>query len=688
MINKQMIAPESIIVVGASNNLHKPGGKVLKNLIDGGYKGKIFAVNPKEQEIQGIPCYPDVSEAPSADLAIIAVAAKYCLPVVEELAKVKHTLAFIIISAGFSEESQEGAILEKQITNVIDSVGGCLIGPNCIGILNQNHHSIFTTPIPKVSPQGCDLISGSGATVVYIVESGLPKGLKFSSIFSVGNSAQTGVEEVLEYLDETFDSQTSSRTKILYVESIKNPDKFLQHASSLVRKGCKIAAIKAGTSAAGSRAALSHTGALASSDLAVEALFRKAGIVRCFGREELTTVACVLMHKEIKGKNIAIITHAGGPAVMLTDALSKGGFNIPPFQGKYAEELKQQLLPGSAVTNPIDILATGTAEQLGIAIDYCENHFDETDAIMVIFGSPGLVKVFDAYNVLHQKMETCSKPIFPVLPSLFNAHDEIDLFLSQGHVIFPDEVLLGTAITKVLNTPKPAEEKISYEGVDIPKIRSIIEKSQDGYADFPVIQDLLHACGIPTVKEGVATSRKQIISYANEFGYPLALKAVGPLHKSDVGGVVLNIKTERHLLIEYRRLMHLKDSKGVLIQPMLEGTELFIGAKYEPTYGHVVLCGLGGIFVEVLGDVSSGLAPLTKEEALSMVHSLRGYKIIQGTRGKEGVNEQLFADIIVKLSTMLRFSTEIKELDLNPLIATQDSISVVDARIRIEHNVK
>ncbi len=265
--------------------------------------------NPKESEIQGIKCYSNLQDLPQVDLAILAIAAKYCPETVEILAHHKGTKAFIIFSAGFHEESEAGALLEARIVKTINETGGCLIGPNCIGVMNSNYAGAFTTPIPKLGPKGVDFVSGSGATAVFIIESGMPKGLTFSSVYSVGNSAQLGVEDVLEYLDLSFDPQSSSKVKLLYIESINNPAKLLKHASSLIQKGCKIAAVKAGSSSAGSRAASSHTGALASSDVAVDALFRKAGIIRCHGREELTTVASIFMHPELKGKNIAITTH-------------------------------------------------------------------------------------------------------------------------------------------------------------------------------------------------------------------------------------------------------------------------------------------------------------------------------------------------------------------------------------------
>jgi acetate---CoA ligase (ADP-forming) len=683
MINRSLINPESIVIIGGSNNIGKPGGKLLKNLIDHGYSGDLYVVNPNEVIVQGVKSFRDVNELPEVELAVLAISSKQCAGPVRVLAGNKNTRAFIILSAGFSEESDEGARLEREIVEIINKAGACLIGPNCIGIMNQYHASVFTSPVPKMDPVGADFISGSGATAVFIMESGLPKGLKFSSVFSVGNSAQTGVEDILKYLDETYNPKTSSRVKLLYIETIDNPDKLLKHASSLIRKGCKIAAIKSGTSEAGSRAALSHTGALASSDLAVDALFRKAGIIRCYGREELITVASVLMHPEIKGKNIAIVTHAGGPAVMLTDALSDGRHMIPRIEGKESEKLLSMLNEGASVSNPIDLLATGTAEQLGMVIDYCEKKFRNIDAIMVIFGSTGLNEVFDAYEVLHQKMLSCKIPVFPILPSLFTARREVEYFLSKGHINFPDEVLLGRAVSKVYSTPRPAENLIMRDDVDISTIQELVAGAPDGFAPPGLVQNLLKAAGIPAVYEEVCVTFNDVLAVAGKISYPLVMKVVGPVHKSDLNGVVLNINSEQHLEAEYQRLMAISGAKGVIVQKMLSGIELFIGAKYEPAFGHIILCGLGGIFVEVLHDVSSGLAPLTYDEAFSMIRSVKSYRIITGTRGKPGINENLFARIIVQLSTMLRFAVEIKEIDLNPLIGHGNEITVVDARILI-----
>ena len=633
--------------------------------------------------MQGIRSYQNPEELPEVDLAVIAIAARFVPDTVDLLAHRKNTRAFIILSAGFSEESEAGAALEKKVVDTINSVNGALIGPNCTGILTPHHQSIFTYPIPKLDPKGCDFISGSGATACFIMEAGIPKGLSFSSVFSVGYSAQMGVEEILQYLDETFDPETSSRVKLLYIEHVSKPQKLLRHASSLIRKGCRIAAVKAGSSAAGSRAASSHTGALASPDVAVDALFRKAGIVRCSGREDLISVASVFMHPRLEGKNIAIITHAGGPAVMLTDALSNGDLEVPHIDTPASKELLTKLFPGSSVANPIDFLATGTAEQLGIIIEYVDQQFDNIDGMVVIFGTPGLFPLFDVYEVLHQKMLTARKPIFPVLPSTLTAKAEVEEFIAKGRINFPDEVTLGKALCKVFHTPAPGPEKVELPAVDRKRIRTIIEGAGDGYLAPEAVQGLLDAAGIPRAGEAVADTETAALKAAGQLGYPLVMKVVGPVHKSDVGGVVLNVKDAEGVKREFARMMQITDTTAVLMQPMLSGTELFAGAKREDKFGHMVLCGMGGIFIEVLKDVSSALSPVSKDDALAMIRRLKSYKIIQGVRGQQGISEEKFAEVLIRLSALLEAAPEIYEMDLNPLLGKGEQVVAVDARVNV-----
>ena len=689
MINPKLLNPQSIVICGASSDIHKPGGKALKNLLESAFQGQIYAVNPKETEVQGVKCYAKVDDLPQVDCAILCIAAKFCAQTVDVLTQQKGTKGFIIISAGFSEENAEGAAIEKHIVDAINAVGGSLIGPNCTGFLNTNYSGCFDTPIPKLDPKGVDFITGSGATAVFIKEYGMSNGLKFNSVWAVGNSAQLGIEDVLEHLDETFDPEKSSRVIMLYMEKIGDPMRLLKHSRSLINKGCHIAAIKSGGSAAGSRAASSHTGALATNDAAVDALFQKAGIVRCHNRQELTTVCGVFMHPEIKGKRCAVITHAGGPAVMLTDVLSNGGMEVPPLKDHPASPaLLAKLFGGSSVGNPIDFLATGTAEQLGYIIDTVENEYDEIDFSVVIFGSPGLFSNKEVYDLLDEKMKTCKKPIFPVLPSIINVKDEINDFIAKGRINFPEECVLGNAIVKVYNTPKPQPEHVELPQVDVARIRATVDRCKDGYMEIADYNELLDAAGISRKKSVEVSKKEDALAFAKEVGcskdVPLVMKVVGPLHKSDVGGVTVGVKDLDTVAKEFDRLIVIPETYAVEMYPMLDGTDVYIGAIRDPKFGHQIFFGLGGIFIEVLKDVQSALAPITAAEAKEMLTKLRGYKILQGVRGQEPVNLDLYADQIARVSALVQAAPEIAEMDLNPLLGNPRYVTAVDARIRLE----
>jgi acetyltransferase len=355
--------------------------------------------------------------------------------------------------------------------------------------------------------------------------------------------------------------------------------------------------------------------------------------------------------------------------------------NVPHIDNSASKELLAQLFPGSSVANPIDFLATGTAQQLETIIDYTDHKFTEIDGMAVIFGTPGLNTVFEVYDVLDRKMKTTSKPVYPILPSILTAASEIHEFISKGHVFFPDEVVFGNALARVYFTPKPSLSDSQVPGVDLKKIRAIIDSSPDGYLSPGNIQGLMDASGIPRAGEAIVTSTNEAIAGANRLGYPVVMKVVGPVHKSDVGGVVLNVKDDLTVAREFERMIRIKDTTAVLIQPMLTGTELFAGAKLEPKFGHLILCGMGGIFIEVLKDIAAGLSPLNQSEALQMIRSLKSYKIIQGVRGQKGVNELLFAEVMVRLSALLQAAPEITELDFNPLLGSETKVVAVDARI-------
>ncbi len=681
MICNEIINPRSIAVIGGSRNTAKPGGKVLKNLLDGSFAGDLYVVNRHDKDVQGVATVAAIQDLPAVEMAIIAISARYALETVTALATTKGTKAFIIISAGFGELSDAGKELEKQLAAVVNNVGGTLIGPNCIGVINAHYQGVFTSPIPKLSPQGCDFISSSGATAVFIMEAAVPVGLQFNSIYSVGNAAQTSVEDVLAYLDETFNPQTSSRTKLIYVENIGDPGRFLKHSRSLIKKGCQIAAIKGGETEAGSRAAASHTGAMANSAMATRALFSKAGIVYCSSRDELISVASVFTYPQLPGNRIAIVTHAGGSAVLLTDALTKGGLQVPKIAGPEADELLTYLDPGSSVTNPIDFLATGSAEQLGIIIDYCNYKFTNVDAIIVVFGSPGLFDVENVYKVLNVKLEVSPKPIFPVLPSIINAEREIKYFLSKGHVNFPDEVNLANALTAVYTTSVPADPE-SLPAVDKNRIRQIIEGRGPGLLPQPEVLALLDAAGIPRTRQYNVAGEEEALARSKEIGYPVALKVTGIVHKTDVDGVALNIHTAESLVKHYRQLMAIDGATGVLVQEMVKGHELFVGAKYEEKFGHLVLVGIGGVLLELIKDVRVGLAPLSHEEVRAMIRHLKGYKVIEGYRGRPGVDEGQLIDIVLRVCALLATAPEIKEMDINPIIGYGNKLKATDVRIK------
>ncbi len=685
MLTKQLIRPQSIVVVGASDNSAKPGGMILRNLINGHYAGTIYGVNPKSLDIQGVEHLTDLNQLKTADLAILAIKAEECIGVVKTLI-LKQVKAFIVFSAGFSEAGDAGRAMEEELVEIVNKANATLIGPNCIGVINEYYKGIFTTPVPPFDPNGCELISSSGATAVFFMEAALLTGLRFSNIYSIGNAAQTGVEEILEYLDNSFDPVSSSKVKLLYLEQVKNPFKFLKHASSLVRKGCRIAAIKSGFSEAGGRAASSHTGALATSDIVIRALFRKCGIVYCSSRDELIAVGSVFLSKRLDGERFAVITHAGGSAVMLTDTLSSNGLKVPAFDPSKTKDLLKELNPGSSVGNPIDFLATGTATQLGKIIDFCED-YDDVDAMVVVFGSPGLFNVKDVYDVLDQKMNTCKKPIYPVLPSLINAEAEIKDFLAKGRVNFPDEVNLGKALAIVYHAQKFHFEKAVLPEMDVLAIRSVINTAANGYLNASDTKEILSAAGINLAGQLLLHDVSQINGIEAYLTYPVAMKVVGPVHKSDVGGVILNVFTEKQAIQAYESLMAIEGATSVLVQEMVSGEELYCGAIRQGNFGHVVLGGLGGIFLELLKDTASALAPVSYEEALSMIASLKAYPLFKGFRNKIKLNELQFVNMIMRVGALVMIAPEIHELDLNPIKADEATMTVVDARIRIEKQV-
>lgn len=684
MLAQALLNPKSILVVGGSNNVDHLGGSVLKNLIDCGFPGELCVLNPKRERVQGLRSYSVPEEVPDVELAIFAIPAHEIYPVMRVLIEQKGTKAFLVYSAGFSELDEEGKRLEKEILELVDNSGCSLLGPNNIGMVNTNYAGIFTKPIPKLDPKGVDYVSGSGATAVFTLEAARQTGLTFNSLITVGNSAQIGIEEVLEHWDETHDQENGSQVKMVYMETVRKPGKFLKHCLSLREKGCRIVGLKSGSTPKGSEAAASHTGAMASPDLFVQALMDKAGVIRCHSRYALITIAGLLQLTKEPVTKIAVITHAGGPGVILTDHLVRNGLDVPTFEARHKEALRDILNPGAAVGNPIDLLATGTALQLKTVIEYCDEKVDQVDGIAVIFGSPGLGSVHEAYEVIRSKMFACQKPVFPVLPSVVNLKDEIEEFVKEGHIAFFDESLLGRGLGKIAKTPVPYKNVPELPPETSQKIRSMISRLPSGFIEDREAFKLIELLGIETPAQVFVDLDRQIPDLPSNMRYPVAVKATGILHKTDEKALELNIRSDKELADAQKRLGRVPGAKGLMVQEMHQGTELFVGSQSIPNYPPLVVFGAGGIFLESFRDITQSLAPIDPEEAATQIKSLKIYPVLEGSRGQTPVDIARYAHIISLISQLVCAEPRIAELDLNPLIAGPQGITAVDVRIRLD----
>ncbi len=684
MLSTELLDPKSILVVGGSTRLDHLGGSVLKNLLDQGFKGELMVMNPKRDRVQGVRSYRAVEDVPGVELAIFAIPAAQIRPIMETLIRNKGTRAFIVYSAGFSELNEEGRILEQELLSLVNENGCSLLGPNHIGMLNQNYAGIFTKPVPRLDPGGVDYVSGSGATAVFTVEAAKRTGLTFNSLITVGNSAQIGIEEVLEHWDETYVSGKSSRVKMLYLETVRNPRKFLKHAVSLRSKGCSLVALKSGSTEKGSAAAASHTGAMASPDLFVQALLDRSGVIRCHSRYALVTIAGLLQLSERTARSFAVITHAGGPAVILTDHLEQNGLEVPTLNESHRAVLSALLNPGASVANPIDLLATGSAQQLEQVIEYCDREMDEVDALVVIFGSPGLGSMKEAYEVIHQKALSCRKPLFPVLPSVVNLEQEIEEFTEKGHIAFFDESLLGRGLGKIASARQPVLEEARLVENAREQIEELIADLPDGFLKADKAFKVLELAGIPVARPLLFPAGSMITEPPSGMHYPLVMKATGLLHKTEKDAVVLNIRSGAGLEKACRRLGSIAGADGLLVQEMLPGTEVYIGSKSVMGYPPLVMFGAGGIFVEVLRDVKSIMGPVGPEYVLELARELQSYKILEGTRGRPGIDMGSFARAVSAVSALVSEIPRIAELDINPLMAGPAGVTAVDVRIRLD----
>ncbi len=679
MLHK-LINPASIAIIGASEDTTKPGGKLLQNMIIGEYDGRIYPVNPKYNVIQDIPAYasiPDIPETP--DLALIVIPAKYVRPALAELAEIGVQVV-VILSAGFGEVSPAGKLEEQQLARIADEHNMLLLGPNCSGILTYAHASKFTGFVPHMKPNGVDIISASGAMIDFLAEQAVRRGVPLRSFITVGNAAQSNVTELIALFDE-HDDLTIAPIKLVYAESITNPQSFLQHVRNLRQKGGVLAGIKAGTSAVGRRAAASHTGALATNDTAVQALFAKAGLVRVHSRLELIDMACALVCTggKIEGRRVCVISDAGGPGVMLADELAHWNMTVPPLQASTQQKLIDILPAGATVENPVDCLPTRTSAMVRQMIDIiATEEVDNIDYLLLVLGDPGLIDIWEMYDVIIRAMEKYSLPILPTFCSVLTTSTSLHKYRQAGKCYFEDEVAMARALGRIVNQPPITDPVTTISGFDEQQITGIL-KGEKGVLSPQKTRALLIAAGLHFPRQQEVTAADKLAEV--EIPFPWAMKAMGPLHKSDVGGVVLGIENLAQAGRAWKDLLQIEGAYGCLIQEIVGGNEVIIGASREGEFGHLILFGLGGIFTEALGDINFCLAPLSIDEAERMISASKALPLLKGLRGQPGMDLAKLGDWLIRIGHLVHQFPQIQELDLNPVKGCGSDLSVVDARI-------
>ena len=514
-------------------------------------------------------------------------------------------------------------------------------------------------------------------------ENATARGLPFDSLLNVGTSAQTGVTALLRLYDEAHEPD-SSLIKLLYVEVLNRPQEFLTHARSLSYKGCLLAGIKSGATEAGSRAAASHTGAMATSDTAVQALFDKAGIIRVQSRMELIDVATALisMGNKLDGHRVAVISDAGGPGVMLSDELSRQGFHVPAFSERTKARLTEALPTGAGVGNPVDCLPTRNAESMSAMFHIIEEEErNNVDYVMLIDGESGLSDTWALLQAVMKAQDEGCMPILQCFLSPTSAQEPLAKLRETGRCYFDDEVDMARALGRVVNRPTVTEPVVDLPGYNRALLESLFSETT-GPIEPDKATDILSAAGIKTPATTILTQQAAIDTV--DIPFPWVMKVVGPLHKTDVGGVKLGIETIEQAQTTRNALMQIDGATGVLIQQMVPGTEVLIGANREEGYGHLVAFGLGGIYTEALKDVNFCLAPLSQEEAAKMLRSTRSLKLIKGVRGQKGMDTDMLEDWLIRVGLLVTDFTQIREMDLNPVKGTGSNLYAVDARIILD----
>lgn len=689
--------PRSIAVIGASRHAGTVGWQVVDNLVHHGFQGVVYPVNPKATSVHSLPAWPTVRDIPwDVDLAVIVVPKEHVLRVVDDCGA-KGVPAILVISAGFREVGGEGAEREAQLMDRVRRYGMRLVGPNCMGVLNTDPaFSMNATFAPSMPPAGpVSFLSQSGALGVTILDYAAEYGIGIRHFVSVGNKPDVSGNDLLEYWED----DPGTRVVLLYLETFGNPWKFTRIARRVSRKK-PIVVVKSGRSAAGARAATSHTGALAGSDLAVDALLHQCGVNRVDTVEELFDLAMAFgTLRPPEGNRVAIVTNAGGPGIIIADACEAEGLRVAELSSETARRLREVVPAEGSVGNPVDMIATATADTyrdvLRIVLDD-----PGVDAAIAAFVPPLGIRQEDvAQSIVDAARD---RPDTPVLAVLMGREG-----LPQGRAdlqaagvpayIFPESAVRALAALhayrKWLDRPvqAPTQFQVDSGRVDQIVARALAEDRRRLLE--PEAYEVLEAYGIPTVPHRVVADEEAAVAAAREIGFPVVLKVVSPqiVHKSEVEGIALDLRDASQVGAAYRELMervaeHAPDAevRGVLVTSFQKGgRELILGMALDPTFGPVLMFGTGGIYVETLRDVVFGIPPLTELEAGEMVRSIRGYPILEGIRGEEPVNLERVVEALQRLSQLVLDHHDIGELDVNPFLATADAVMALDARIEL-----
>lgn len=671
--------PRSIAVVGASQDITKPSGIILKNLLHG-YNGVIYPVNPNHTDILGIPCFPSITDIPDDVSLSICITPTVTIPSLLKEHAVKGIHNVIIATAGFAE-TEGGEVIQREIKEIAGNAGIRIIGPNCLGIFHPSAGlDTFFLPYDKVPrPQqgNISIISQSGSILGTTLILMQQEGLGVAKAVSYGNRIDVGEAELIQYLSADDETDVIG----ICIESIGDGRGFINAAQ---RCSKPLVVLKLGQQPAGKKASRSHTGSMAGRYEIFQAAFRRSGIHEAGTLEEFTDLLKTFsMQKPHTGNRVLIVTNAGGIGVMTADLCNKEGLNLPDLPTQLKERLRSLLPSYYSLSNPIDLTGNSTDEQFALVLRECLNYFDA--ALLIPFMTvPGITPGLG--SLITNTIKGYSKPVVSLNPFSEGGRLLEAAFRHDKIPVFPTPLRMVRSAAALLKKfpAEPVPEKIR----EYPLIKTLLKGPR------PVNnKKLLDAMKIKYPESIFAGNQKEALSAARTLSYPLAVKITSPdiLHKTDVGGVRLNITSSRELRNAYREITsavkgHLPDVKltGVIVEEMAPpGIEVIIGALKDPDFGPVIMFGLGGIFTESIKDIVFDIAPITHNGALRMIESIRGYDILKGVRGAGGVDMEILADTIVKVSEVATLFSEIEEIEFNPAIAYQDGLMVVDARVMI-----